>query len=280
MLQCTDLRGVNFLKKKFVFILLLIIPILIFGIFKFHIKTDSKNDNSNITESENNTVDNSASTGNASQDQTDSAAETIKGSLVLKTQGTLQANTKAGSFVLVNRNSILAPDYIPENLTVPKVKFIPKASPSVKQMSETASAALEKLFYAAAKSKIYLLSVSGYRDYYYQESLYNSKVSTDGKTQADKYVAQPGTSEHQTGLAMDIVSTEYNKLDEGFVKTRAYKWLIENCSKYGFILRYPEGKQAVTGYSFEPWHFRYVGISAAEDIMKNSITLEEYINNK
>ncbi|MCS4454811.1 M15 family metallopeptidase [Clostridium botulinum] len=140
-----------------------------------------------------------------------------------------------------------------------------------------ASGALENLFQEAKNENIILLGVSGYRNYHYQVNVYNNSVYRNGQQHADKYVAQPGTSEHQTGLAMDIVSTEYTNLDENFVNTRAYKWLKENCYKYGFIIRYPKEKEDITGYNFEPWHIRYVGIEVATEIMNKGITLEEYL---
>ncbi len=143
-------------------------------------------------------------------------------------------------------------------------------------MRKVAGEALEKLFNAAETENIVLLGVSGYRNYNYQVNVYNNSVYRNGKQHADKYVAQPGTSEHQTGLAIDIVSNEYTNLDEIFVNTRAYKWLKENCYKYGFIIRYPKGKEDITGYKFEPWHIRYVGIDVATEIMNRNITLEEY----
>ena len=180
--------------------------------------------------------------------------------------------------ILVNRSNKLEKSYIPQSLKVPNVRFISYADPKVKKMDETAAAALESLFTAARKDGVTLLAVSGYRDYYYQQRLYNNKVSAAGRKEADKYVAQPGASEHQTGLAMDVLSNEYTSLDAGFDKTQAYKWLESNCYKYGFIIRYPKGKENITGYNYEPWHLRYVGISEATEISQKHITLEEYLN--
>ena len=82
------------------------------------------------------------------------------------------------------------------------------------------------------------------------------------------------------GLALDIVTPDYQSLDDGFADTAAAKWLKDNSYKYGFILRYPKGKEDITGVIFEPWHFRYVGVEAATDITKNNLTLEEYLKNK
>ncbi len=97
--------------------------------------------------------------------------------------------------------------------------------------------------------------------------------------EASKVVTYPGTSEHNLGLAVDIVSLDYQILDEKQADTLEIKWLVEHCSEYGFIFRYPEDKVHITGIIFEPWHFRYVGgVSAAKEIMENNLCLEEYLN--
>lgn len=186
----------------------------------------------------------------------------------------------ATSVLLVNKSNKLSRSYIPEDLVTPKVEFISFADPSVKKMDSEAAEALEKLFDAAYADGISLLAVSSYRNYDYQKMLYNNKVKAAGKAEADKYVAQPGASEHQTGLAMDVLSTEYSSLDEGFGNTQAYKWLKENCADYGFIIRYPKDKANITKYNFEPWHIRYVGLTASKEIMDNEITLEEYLKGR
>lgn len=178
---------------------------------------------------------------------------------------------------LVNRTNRLDKNFVPEHLVIPSVKFTSYASEKVKKMDLQAAMALDSLFKAASSHAITLLAVSGYRDYEYQSMLYKNQISAVGKEEADKYVAQPGASEHQTGLAMDVLSNEYGSLDEGFANTKAYKWLLENCYKYGFIIRYPKGKESITGYNYEPWHLRYVGITAATEITQKSLTLEEYI---
>lgn len=182
--------------------------------------------------------------------------------------------------LLVNKSNKLSSEYVPENLKIPNVKFISYADPSVKKMESTAAHALEELFSEALKDEINLLAVSGYRPYRYQEGLYNNKVKSSGKIEADKYVAQPGASEHQTGLAMDVLSDEYSNLDSGFQNTIAYSWLKENSFKYGFVIRYTKEKENITKYSFEPWHLRYVGVEAATYMVKNNLALEEYVNKK
>lgn len=127
---------------------------------------------------------------------------------------------------------------------------------------------------AAKNANINLNIRSGFRSYNTQVSLYNNYVKRDGKTAADTYSARAGHSEHQTGLAADI-----NSLEQSFINTKEGKWLNENCYKYGFIIRYPKGKEDITGYIYEPWHIRYVGTDIASKLYNNGnwITLEEYL---
>lgn len=119
-----------------------------------------------------------------------------------------------------------------------------------------------------------LIDTSSMRSYSYQEYLFNNSVNNNGMEWALKASAKPGHSEHETGLASDIVKNGVSMYDFG--NTAEFKWLKENAYKYGFILRYPEGKEYLTGYMYEPWHYRYVGEKAAEYIYKNDIVFEEY----
>lgn len=130
------------------------------------------------------------------------------------------------------------------------------------------------------------LICSSYRTMEKQEALYNEKVRTclaEGFSQAEAekeaatWVAPPGTSEHQLGLALDIVASYYQLLDESQEDTPEQKWLMEHCAEYGFILRYPTDKSDITGIGYEPWHYRYVGKDAAKEIMEKGICLEEYL---
>lgn len=121
---------------------------------------------------------------------------------------------------------------------------------------------------------VHLMVNSSYRSYEDQEEIYNEFKKVSLKY-ADSYAARPGYSEHQTGLAIDITSLEHPTANE-FKESEEYKWLKENCHKYGFVLRYPEGKEHITGYSTESWHFRYVGEEAATQIYKENITFDEY----
>ena len=125
-----------------------------------------------------------------------------------------------------------------------------------------------------------LVAFSGFRSYEYQTTLYNNYVNRDGKEEADRYSARPGHSEHQTGLAFDVGENSQQDLwlTAEFGETPAGKWLADNAHKYGFILRYPEGKEDITGFMYESWHFRYLGVKKATDVKKTGLTFEEYLS--
>lgn len=182
----------------------------------------------------------------------------------------VQTNKK--NILIVNKEHRVDPDYMPYDLTIPDI-------PSDKEVKVRAEVAekLEQLFKKASDDGINLIAISGYRAYDYQEYLYNNSVKNNGEDYAEMYVAEAGYSEHQTGLALDLLCKEYMTLDEGFEKTDAFKWLQENMSDYGFILRYLKGKEEITGYNYEPWHIRYVGVDIAKDIESKGVTLEEYV---
>ncbi len=134
------------------------------------------------------------------------------------------------------------------------------------------NSAFKKMQSAAYADGINLWICSGYRSYSYQSQLYNSYAARDGYAKADTYSARPGHSEHQTGLAMDI-----NIAGDAFNNTPEAKWLAANCWKYGFIIRYPKGKQDITGYKYESWHCRYLGNELAKNVYNSGLTLEEYL---
>ncbi len=142
-----------------------------------------------------------------------------------------------------------------------------------------ALAALDQMATAAKKVGFELVAFSGYRSYEYQTQLYANYANRDGKEAADRYSARPGHSEHQTGLAFDIgeKGQEDLWLTEEFGESPAGKWLVENARNYGFILRFPKGKEDMTGFMYESWHFRYVGKELAEKIYKTGLSLEEYL---
>ena len=126
---------------------------------------------------------------------------------------------------------------------------------------------------AAREDGITLYSVSAYRSYSYQDSLYRRYTAQDG-VEADTYSARPGFSEHQTGLALDINTASRSA---HFETTATYRWLIENCWRYGFILRYPEGREDITGFCFEPWHYRFVGRTLALQVRESGLTYDEFL---
>lgn len=119
-------------------------------------------------------------------------------------------------------------------------------------------------------------SYSGYRSYQYQTQLYNNYVNQHGEEEANTFSAKPGFSEHQTGLTFDLKDFNGQLVEDPITS----QWIKDNCAKYGFIIRYPEGKEDITGYIYEPWHLRYVGEDVANQIMNNNITLEEYLGVK
>lgn len=144
---------------------------------------------------------------------------------------------------------------------------------------------LKQMMQDAKNDGIVLAICSPYRDMEYQKMLFNRKINRymgmglsymEAYRLAGEYVTVPGASEHQLGLALDIVCNTYTSLNSGFADTAAGKWLAANCHKYGFILRYPKDKEDITGIGYEPWHFRYVGVEAATIIMEDQITLEEF----
>ena len=139
-------------------------------------------------------------------------------------------------------------------------------------VDKTAKEKFEEMRKAALKDNISLRIVSSYRSYNTQAAIFNKNFNLHGAYVANRFSAKPGESEHQTGLAFDI-----NQANRSFVGTREAKWLQDNCYKFGFIIRYPQGKENVTGYVYEPWHIRYVGEDIAKEIFKSGLCLEEYL---
>ena len=152
------------------------------------------------------------------------------------------------------------------------------------------SRAMEALKQMIADGAAYNLSAASlYRTYELQTKLYNDEVArwrnrgyaqTAAEEKAATVVARPGTSEHHTGMAVDILGSGYSSLEESFDRTPAFRWLKEHCAEYGFILRYPKEKEDVTGVIYEPWHYRYVGVEYAREIMSRGLTLEEFLAEK
>lgn len=171
--------------------------------------------------------------------------------------------------VLVNKYNALPDGYVPE--------LVPLSGLGSGSLAPLAAQGFGEMAAAAWSEGISLRSVSAYRSYATQASLYRSYVSQYGQRTSDNFSARAGYSEHQTGLALDInvASTRAH-----FENTPAYAWLVAHCADYGFILRYPQGKEAITGYRFEPWHYRYVGVEIARLCMEQGLTYEEYLANQ
>ncbi len=171
--------------------------------------------------------------------------------------------------ILVNKKNKLNKNYKPNDLVKVSKKFSTKECYLRKKVNK----AFTRLCKNALKSNLDLKAISCFRSYEYQKNLYINYIKEMGFTKASFCSAKPGCSEHQTGLAIDI-----NYDNDSFDSTKESKWLINNAYKYGFILRYPKGKEYITGYKYEPWHYRYVGKRIARIMYKKKITLEEYLN--
>lgn len=178
---------------------------------------------------------------------------------------------------IVGQQPATEPTYV-DNILIANKKYPLPATFNEGESAE-ARAALDQMLAAAEKQGYVLVAFSGFRSYEYQTDLYNRYVNRDGKDAADRYSARPGYSEHQTGLTFDIgeKGKEDLWLTSEFGETPAGKWLATNAHKYGFILRYPEGKEDITGYMYESWHFRYLEGDTATKVYNAGVTLEEYL---
>ena len=182
-----------------------------------------------------------------------------------------KADTSKNMYTLVNKFNYLDENYIPDNL----VNISGKYARDNASLVDIAFENFKNMADDASKENLTIKITTGYRSYYFQSTLYNNYVGIDGKEKADTYSARPGYSEHQLGYSCDI--TDNNNVSfQNFKYTEEYKWLQDNAYKYGFIQRYPEGKEYITGFIFESWHYRYVGVDIATYIYENNITYEEY----
>lgn len=178
--------------------------------------------------------------------------------------------------VLVNNKNPMEEGYVPK---------LTELEPEYSVDSRIAEAA-NQMLRDAEKAGMHIIICSAYRSVERQEQVFNESLKERLKQGMNYWeafsdnrlsVAEPGTSEHALGLALDLISNQYTELDEGQENTKEAKWLKENCHKYGFILRYPPEKTDITGIIYEPWHYRYVGVEDATKIMELGITLEEYL---
>lgn len=171
---------------------------------------------------------------------------------------------------IVNKNYKLKEDYIPDDLELIDIKYSCKD----KYLRRIAKIYFEIMASDANDEGLTIIAISAYRDYNYQEKLYNNYINKLGNFRADIASAKPGHSEHQTGLSVDVSN---DSLDyDNFENTKEFLWMLNNSYKYGFILRYPKAKYEITGFKYEPWHYRFVGVNTAKYIHENNLTLEEY----
>jgi len=179
-------------------------------------------------------------------------------------------------YVLCNKLNQLPKDYVPNDLRKVDVRFTFEGESEKKMLREDAATALESLFASAKEVGFDLFALSGYRSYNTQITNYTSRVDSQGQAAADKISARPGHSEHQTGLAMDVTSESANfKLVQSFGETPEGLWIQENAHNFGFIIRYQSNTTDITGYSYEPWHLRFITTDVATYLYENDITLEE-----
>lgn len=197
-------------------------------------------------------------------------------------------NTKNTEYlVLLNKTHPSGASYCPPDLTKLDASLTLYGKEiELRLYAAKAAEAMVKELHAQGYTDIVV--TSGYRSYSYQQSLFNTYIEqekaahptwTDAQVRdlVLTYSAAPGTSEHHTGNAIDLISTNYVSLDETFAQNPAYEWLQQNAHRFGFILRYPKDKTHITGYSYEPWHYRFVGADAATEIHERGLTLEEYL---
>lgn len=168
-------------------------------------------------------------------------------------QSTAEGLTYIDGILVVNKTYALPADYNPG-------------------VDPDAQAAFDKMQADAAKEGLNIYISSGFRSYDYQAGLYDRYVQRSGKAEADRYSARAGHSEHQTGLAFDL-----NSIDMTFADTDECEWVNKHCAEYGFIIRYPKGSESITGYMYEPWHLRYLGVENAKKVYDSGLTLEEYL---
>lgn len=183
---------------------------------------------------------------------------------------TEKADTSKDYTLLVNKHYVLDKDYAPTDIVPCSVMYAYDDN----QLREEAYNAFKLLFNAAKAEGHTIIIASSYKSYEWQENFYNNYKLKHGLKNADNSAIRPGHSEYQTGLAIDVAS--FNNPSAKFEETEEFTWMINNAHKYGFILRYPKGKENITGFDYDPYHYRYVGIDIATEIHEKNITFDEY----
>ena len=212
------------------------------------------------------------SSQNSSVETTPSPSPTPSPTPTPTPESTIDTTTVSSIQKITNKNHPIDSAYVPADLTIVNVN-----SNGTQYLRSEAASALVNMFEAARRDNINLYLVSGYRSYAQQLELYNTYVRTDGKALADQYDAIPGACEHQLGLAVDLSDDNRDHdIDDSFETTAAYQWLLKHSYEYGYIFRFPRGKEAITGIAYNPWSFRYIGIEEAKKVYDSGLTLEEF----
>ena len=184
--------------------------------------------------------------------------------------GPKATNMEDEYLILVNKFNYLSESYTPDDLVDMGLQY----AFSDKKIRQEVYSSFKRLVKDAKKENLTIVANSTFRTYSYQENLYDNYKYSNGKEYADSYAARPGHSEHQTGLAIDV--STLNSTMANFEETLEFEWLQQHAHEYGFILRYPKDKEFITGYNYESWHYRYVGIKIATEIKNLGITFDEY----
>jgi D-alanyl-D-alanine carboxypeptidase len=252
------------MKKKQIAIFVILIAVVVAGFWWL------KRDDSHKTTS-------STTNKNSSQSATDTNSGTTAAGF---DKSTYSLTDPTSIWVIANKQRPLNPKtYAPSDLVVPNIPLRSNITSTEKQVRQPMAMALETMVAAAKTEGLSLNLQSGYRSYSFQVSLYNRYVQQQGQAVADSQSARPGYSEHQTGLAADLGSVSHPECDVEacFGTTLEGKWLAANAYKYGFIIRYPQGLQNITGYIYEPWHVRYIGVDLATELHDTGVqTLEQF----
>ncbi len=187
-------------------------------------------------------------------------------------------NESQDILILVNKKHPVNALFTPNFLVTPAIPYKKPIKLEKTKMVCQAAISLTAMIKESRLDGMSIIGISAYRSYETQRNIFLRSVMKKGLRHAEQYIALPGYSEHQTGLAIDVSSPDCSfELDEAFAGTKEYGWIKKHAHLYGYIIRYPKGKEEITGYAYEPWHIRYVGVEAATLIHDKGITLEEYL---
>ncbi len=177
---------------------------------------------------------------------------------------------------LVNKKRYLPDNYVPDDLCYLDVENV-CPNDDAKKLRKEAAISLKALFNEALENGLKLYACSGYRSYERQKQIFEDFCISDGEEEANRFSARPGSSEHQTGLCMDVTCESVDfELRSSFEDTEEGKFVLLHAHEYGFIIRYPKGKESITGYIYEPWHIRYIGRDTAMKVYQSGLTYDEY----